>query len=73
MLTTKTSWDINRRIHDPLQKVNFRQYLTDKTEPAEESSGKTVTTLDVESGIIKDTHLRKRVLRKVALRLRLSK
>jgi len=72
LLPTKNIWDINRRIHGPFQKVNFRQYLTDEAEPLEESSGKTVAALDRESEIIQDTHFRKRALRKIALHLRLE-
>jgi len=73
LLPDKTTWDITRRIHNPFQKVNFRQYLADESEPAEETSGKTRAALDAESGIIKDIYLRKRVLRKIARQLRLDR
>ena len=68
--TTKTFWDVHINPHNPLQKVNFRQYLTNDTEPEDIISGASRMALNEQSGIIAETYFRKRILRKFALRLR---
>jgi hypothetical protein len=53
-----------------LRKVNIRQYLTNKKEPAELISDVASANQDVQSGIIKETYLRKEILRKLASKVR---
>jgi hypothetical protein len=67
----KTFWDIYWHPHNTLQKVNFRQYLSDRQEPVIVTSGIKAVDLEKQSGIIEDTYLRKRIIRKLARSLRI--
>jgi hypothetical protein len=58
-------WDI------ATQKVNIRQYLPNKLEPAEAVSGKSTIELERQSGVIKDTQTRKNIIRNLASKLRI--
>ena len=56
------------RIFTP--KVNIRQYLANKREPAETITDITPVNLDQESGIIKDASPGRKALRRLAMTLR---
>lgn len=67
-------------IHDiyeaPLKiasKVNFRQYMTNRREPAVESATGNLAALSEQSDVIGTTYPRKKIFRRLALNLRLGK
>ena len=66
----KTFWDINRHTQH-LQKVNFRQYLSSKNEPADKITGVSTTKLEDQPRIIEETYLRKKIFRNLATSLRM--
>jgi hypothetical protein len=62
--------DVHKRRHIINSKVNIRQYLTNKKEPAEMISDVMPGNIDRQSGIIKDASSGRKAFRRLALTLR---
>lgn len=67
---SKTLQGVYRNSNNPLPKVNFRKYLSNKKEPSETVSGLSSAAIDKRAGMIDETYSQKRILRRLAMRLR---